>query len=123
EVDPPALIDVGFALMVVVAPDAAPGFTVIALDVPALLLVSVAVSVTDSTLLSFVEIVNVPLVSVFVLSPNVPLPSLSNCACVVLLVIVTTVELSLAVTLRMSCAVTVVVNGVPADCGDDAETA
>src|SRR5438874_9317350 len=110
--------------MVVVVPDAAPGFTVIALDVPVLLLASVAVSVTDSTLLSFVEIVNVPLLSVFVLSPNVPLPLLSNCAWPVLLDIVTTVALSYdIVTFSLSCAVTVVVNDVPALCGDVAETA
>src|SRR5437870_5470904 len=77
EVEPPALIDVGLAEIVEVVVDAE--LTVIALDDPVLPL-AVAVIVTDSTLLSFVEIVNVPFVSVLVLSPKVLSPLLSNSA-------------------------------------------
>ena len=52
--------------------------TASALVEPVLLLPSVAVIVTVSAVLSFVLIVNEPALKVFVLSSNVPLPSLSN---------------------------------------------
>ena len=90
-------------------------------DVP-LFAFAVALMVIDSGVVPRVEIENVPLASVFVTSPNVPSPLLSNCACPVLLDIVTTVELSGTVTPMMSFAVTLVLNAMPVRCGEVAET-
>src|SRR3954451_24912280 len=68
--------------------------TAMAPDVPVLLFASVAVMVVDSVTASLVLIENVPAVRVFVLSPNVESPLLSNCMLPDALDIVTTVELS-----------------------------
>ena len=73
--------------------EAVPAVMTIPETVPVFEFPSVAVMFIVSAVLSLVLIVNVPELRVFVLSPNVPLPSLSNCTFPVP-VIVTTVLLS-----------------------------
>ena len=97
-------------------------YTMMLDEVPVLPPVEVAVIVMLSAALSLVLIVNVPLDSVLVLSPNVPSPLLSNWA-LPLLVTVTTVELFVVTVLLLaSLAMTVVVKAEPAVSGDMAVT-
>ena len=92
-------------------------------EVPVLPPLEVAVRVRVSTTLFLVVMEKVPLLRVLVLSPKVPLPSLSNWALPVLLVIVTTVELSVVIVFpKASLAVTVVEKGAAVPWGEPALT-
>jgi hypothetical protein len=101
---------------------AAAGLITMLDDVPFFPPAEFTVTVMVSATLSLVLIVNVPLLSVLVLSPKAPSPLLSNCTPPVP-VVVTTVELSVVtVLLNASLAATVTLNALPAVCGELALT-
>src|SRR5947209_5125268 len=100
----------------------AAGLITMADELPVLVFASVAVRVTDCATLSLVLVVKMPAASVLVLSPNVGLPLLSNCAAPLLVMVTTVLLLLVTVLLNTSWAVTVVVKATPAVWGELALT-
>src|SRR5439155_294484 len=90
------------------------GLMTMAEELPVLVPGSVAVRMTDWATLSLLLMLKLPAVSVFVFSPNMVSPLLSNCAAPLLVMVTTVLLLLVAVLLNTSWAVTVVVKVAPA---------